>query len=113
MSTAQAALYGFVFVVVLLAVAVLGLYAVSPVGFALAIGVIATALLGTFFMLAVAVAVRIVNGRGVRQMEPRREPAPAVEGQWRELPPPGPPAFVDQTASHGSRLVSPVPQDHA
>jgi hypothetical protein len=84
MNAAQAVLIGFVFVVTLLALSIVGLYFVSPVGFGVAVGVIATAMLGTFFMLAVAVSNRIINGRGVRQPELRPEP-PA---QWQLQPPP-------------------------
>lgn len=84
MNAAKAVLIGFVFVVSLMALSIVGLYFVSPVGFGVAVGVIATAMLGTFFMLAVAVSNRIINGRGVRQPEPRLEP-PA---QWQLQPPP-------------------------
>ena len=115
MNAAQAVLIGFVFVVTLLALSIVGLYFVSPVGFGVAVGVIATAMLGTFFMVAVAVSNRIINGRGVRQPELRPEPAPqSIEGRYRELPAP-PPAFVDQTAHNGSTLALPAPSytDHA
>ena len=68
MTWAKATLYLLMFILSLVALGLAALYRVSAIGFGVALGVVATTVLGTFFMLAVAAAVRIINdgGRGRR-----------------------------------------------
>lgn len=84
MTWAKATLYLLMFILSLVAVGLAAVYRISAVGFGVALGAVATTVLGTFFMLAVAVSVRIVNdsGRG------RRAQASATSAwQIEPLPP--------------------------
>lgn len=112
MTWARATLYLLLAVLGLVTAGLVALYQVSDVGFGVALGVVATMLLGTFFMLAVAVSVRIITGSGPSRAPSAPSPTPAVEGQWRELPPaPTVPLFIDQ--SHGSRVRLDQDSHHA
>lgn len=106
MTWAKATLYLLMAVLLLVAAGLYALYQISAIGFGVALGAVATMILGTFFMLAVAVAVRIVNGGG-RRTTMRESPAPTVEGQYRELPPP-PPMYFDPTAGNTLPMAAPA-----
>lgn len=112
MTWARATLYLLLAVLGLVTTGLVALYQVSDVGFGVALGVVATMLLGTFFMLAVAVSVRIITGGG-RRAPSAPSATPVVEGQWRELPPaPTVPLFIDQSR-HGSRVHLDQDSHHA
>ena len=112
MTWARATLYLLLAVLGLVTAGLVALYQVSDVGFGVALGVVATILLGTSFMLAVAVSVRIITGGGHRAPS-APSPTASIEGRWRELPPPAPtaPLFIDQ--SHGSRVRLDQDSHHA
>lgn len=100
MTWAKATLYLLLAVLLLVAAGLYALYQISAIGFGVALGAVATMILGTFFMLAVAVAVRIVNGGG-RRTTMRESPAPTVEG-------PPPPMYFDPTAGNTLPMAAPA-----
>ena len=88
MTSAKALLYGFVFIVGLMALGLYALYQISSTGFGFALGVLVTAVIGMFFAIILAVSNRILNGGGVRQSSistPQLTPA-----QWQAMTAPSP-----------------------
>jgi len=111
MTWAKATLYLLMSVLLLVAAGLYALYQVSAIGFGVALGAVATMLLGTFFMLALAVAVRIVNGGGRRSSVAHDLP-PTVAGQYRELPPPAP-VYLDPAMTWPVDVAAPLPRHDA
>ncbi len=111
MTWAKATLYLLLAVLLLVAAGLFALYQVSAIGFGVALGAVATMILGTFFMLAVAVAVRIVNGGGRRSAP---TPTPVLDAQYRALPDtPPPPAYFDPSSAWSVDTPTPLSRHDA
>jgi len=112
MTWAKATLYLLLAVLLMVAAGLFALYQVSAIGFGVALGAVATMILGTFFMLAVAVAVRIVNGGGRRG--PASTPTPVMDAPYRALVPdaPPPPAYFDPSSGWSVDTPASLPRLH-